>query len=208
MAWLQLAAAVIHLINRHGSSEFDFLDDEQVLRQADANRIENHVLSSPGVMCLTNRRLRWQYGDEYISYPLDAIIGIKLVNVLRVVPRGIEFEFVDGRKELFVVDERELWIAKILKAKAIFGEQETFERASDGTLLDAYKVSLRKTLSTHFNESELQTLCFDLSIDYENLEGNTKDEKARELVIYCQRNGLLPKLLLQCQQVRPNVVWL
>ena len=40
---------------------------------------------------------------------------------------------------------------------------------------------LRQTLSSRFNESELRTLCFDLKVDYDDLPGKAKSDKAREL---------------------------
>lgn len=66
---------------------------------------------------------------------------------------------------------------------------------------------LRHLVITHFNESELHDLCFDLSVDYENLAGNMKSDKARELINYCQRHDRIPRLLHMCRQLRPTVLW-
>lgn len=41
---------------------------------------------------------------------------------------------------------------------------------------------------------ELETLCFQLGVHYEDLQGETREAKARELVEYMQRNGRLPEL--------------
>lgn len=65
--------------------------------------------------------------------------------------------------------------------------------------------ALRVALTQSFNESELQTLCADLAIDYENLAGDTKADKARELVAYAQRHGRLPELLAYVRSERPSL---
>ena len=62
-------------------------------------------------------------------------------------------------------------------------------------------------LNQYFSRGELNTLAFDLGIDYQNIPGETKQERARELVLYCQRNGLLDGLLAEARRQRPHVDW-
>lgn len=64
-----------------------------------------------------------------------------------------------------------------------------------------------RLLNQHFSLEELKTLCFDLGIDYENLSGSGKAAKARELVLYLDRRGQLPKLISVGKRQRPNVQW-
>ncbi|MBE2223923.1 MAG: hypothetical protein IAF02_20450, partial [Anaerolineae bacterium] len=54
---------------------------------------------------------------------------------------------------------------------------------------------LRKTISQQFNLAEIRLLCADLGVDYENLSGDTRDEKALSLVEWAQRHGRLPALI-------------
>ena len=63
---------------------------------------------------------------------------------------------------------------------------------------------LRDFITRNFNDSELRDLCFDLDIEYENLGGDNKAAKARELVAYCQRHGRLTELEDTCRRLRPN----
>jgi hypothetical protein len=63
---------------------------------------------------------------------------------------------------------------------------------------------LRDILVAYFNDNELRDLCFDLGIDYENLGGDAKSGKARELVDYCRRYDRLPDLEAACRRLRPN----
>ena len=69
------------------------------------------------------------------------------------------------------------------------------------------RTELHKILITYFNESELRDLCFRLDIDYEELPGSTKSDKARELITYAERNGRYEELvrLVQPSRIPHNV---
>ena len=43
---------------------------------------------------------------------------------------------------------------------------------------------LRNILVTYFSENEIRTLCADLRVDYDDLPGATKTDKAREMIAY------------------------
>lgn len=62
-------------------------------------------------------------------------------------------------------------------------------------------------LRIHFSESELRDLCFHLRINYEDLPGQSRWDKTRELVTYCRRRQCLPELLAACRRLRPNAPW-
>jgi hypothetical protein len=66
---------------------------------------------------------------------------------------------------------------------------------------------LRENIGAFLSESELSTLCFDMNIDYENLPGEGKEAKAREVIAYCERSGRLEELRENCREIRPNVQW-
>ena len=71
----------------------------------------------------------------------------------------------------------------------------------------AYLTQIYELLMARFNESELQTLCFYLGIDYESLNGTAKPGKVRELVQYCDRAGRLGDLRERVKGERPLVDW-
>lgn len=62
-------------------------------------------------------------------------------------------------------------------------------------------------LTIYFNESELRTLCFDISINYEVLDPGNLEDKARSLIMYTQRHGLSKHLLATCMEKRQNLDW-
>jgi len=66
---------------------------------------------------------------------------------------------------------------------------------------------LRAKIETYFNLDEIVDLCYVLSIEYENLTGNTRTAKARELTDYCFRHGKLSLLVRTCENLRPHVEW-
>ena len=71
----------------------------------------------------------------------------------------------------------------------------------------SYLVRLREGLVKCFNEGELQSLCFDMQVDYDSLPGQGKENKARELVSYLQRRGRLSELVETCSKIRPHFPW-
>lgn len=68
-------------------------------------------------------------------------------------------------------------------------------------------VALRKVLDEHFNSNDLQSLAFDLGIDYENLRGTVTASKWIELINYMQRRNRLPELVEAVRRARPELDW-
>jgi hypothetical protein len=71
----------------------------------------------------------------------------------------------------------------------------------------AYLTHLRQLLTTHFDAEELRTLSLDLGVEYDNLRGEGRTNKARELVAYLERRGRIPRLVSACAQQRPHAPW-
>jgi hypothetical protein len=67
---------------------------------------------------------------------------------------------------------------------------------------------LRELLITHFDEGELRILCFDLGVDYDDLRGEGKAQKARDLIFYLERHNRIPELLKVGKQWRPDISWM
>jgi len=62
---------------------------------------------------------------------------------------------------------------------------------------------LRDALDDAYSDAELRDLCFELELDYEDLPGDGQAAKARELVLYCKRRGLLASLVACVMRDRP-----
>jgi hypothetical protein len=65
--------------------------------------------------------------------------------------------------------------------------------------------SIRKILEDKFSLDELQIICFDLSLEYENLKGDTKQMKVIEIISYCERYDRVSELLEMVQKARPGL---
>ena len=63
---------------------------------------------------------------------------------------------------------------------------------------------LFQVLSGYFSEGELRELCFELAIAYEDLPGEGRRDKARELVAYAGRHNRLGALERAVRQIRPH----
>jgi serine/threonine-protein kinase len=100
---------------------------------------------------------------------------------------GLEAEDVDNPRKRYVT------------MKAVIADLQ-WGRALD--LKDPEK--MRGFLTAHFNESELCDLCVSLRINYDDLPGQGRIAKARELVAYCERYGRNIDLIMTCHKLRPN----
>ena len=79
--------------------------------------------------------------------------------------------------------------------------QSSFDNSND------FQVAIYQLLEKHFDLSELRDLCFKLSIDFENLSGKNKRDKAREIVSYCQRHDLISDLRAILTELRSKIAW-
>lgn len=71
---------------------------------------------------------------------------------------------------------------------------------------------LLRVLNDLFNEEDLRDLCFDLrvqdpDVDYDNLPGRAKKDKARELIIFYSHRRRLAVLVAAIIDLRPNISW-
>ena len=68
------------------------------------------------------------------------------------------------------------------------------------------RVQLRELLKS-FSDNELRDVCFELRMDYEDLPGEGKSGKARELISYLDRCGRLAELVAVGKRLRPDIAW-
>lgn len=65
------------------------------------------------------------------------------------------------------------------------------------------RVSLRNVLAKHYNNDEISDVCFELGIDPEDIAGNSKSARVRELISYTERYGLYQELIKKLVLARP-----
>lgn len=69
---------------------------------------------------------------------------------------------------------------------------------------DPTPVELLSFIKEAFDWEELESLCFQLYIQFDDIAGQTREAKARELISYMQRVGRLPDLVAALARERPE----
>ncbi len=110
-----------------------------------------------------------------------------------------------------------LRLESILERLELIPESSTFHAGAEvntavlqesrADILLQNRTRLRELMVRYFSKVELETLCFDLGIDKDNLPNATKPELAQEIILYCERYGKLDKLLEICRKQRPHANW-
>jgi Effector-associated domain 7 len=67
------------------------------------------------------------------------------------------------------------------------------------------RTELFSVLNTYFDDQELRTLCFKLNVQYDDLPGEGEVAKARELVVWAERNSRLAEVEAEVRRERPNL---
>jgi hypothetical protein len=76
-------------------------------------------------------------------------------------------------------------------------------RTSDERLLS----TLRQILDTCFDGGDLQVLCFDLGVNYDNLPSDRRANEARGLIRYLECPGCIRDLVEVGKHLRPDILW-
>lgn len=76
----------------------------------------------------------------------------------------------------------------------------------DSGLLDQL-AGLVGLIKEHFSLEEIDELAYGIGIEPENLPGQTRSRRARELVEFARRQGTLPQLVGACMIARQQVIW-
>ncbi len=105
--------------------------------------------------------------------------------------------------------EREMMDFRLSMARVLAGLYETvheLEKRQKWALEPVEQMRhLRDCIVAHFDLGELRTMCFDLGISYDGLQGETLHDKAREMVLMLHRGGRVDELRDYCRDKRPFV---
>lgn len=75
------------------------------------------------------------------------------------------------------------------------------------TLTQAQRIELNQKMNETFSLSEIDGICYDLGINAEDIPGNNKSSKVRELIQYCERRDRVGELSASLQSIRPKEIW-
>lgn len=108
--------------------------------------------------------------------------------------------------------EREMMDFRTSMARVLSGLYETvhdleswqrWNQTQEPHEVDRLK-SMRDCIVDHFSMGEFKTMCFDLGISFDDLEGETITDLSRELVLLMNRLGRCPDVVLYCKEHRPG----
>jgi hypothetical protein len=71
----------------------------------------------------------------------------------------------------------------------------------------AVRAQLQHLLHKSFNLDELSVLAFRIGVTADDLRGETLAARVQELVLHCERRGMVNFLLEMCRNERPEVSW-
>jgi hypothetical protein len=155
--------------------------------------------------------------DKYMN-PRDNALGLVEVPLVTLVKEPEDlwarlFEFATGAyltEQKICQEVRYTFYPEYLKPAGL-GEIDVYAREyAEGPIDEIEEVdwsALRLLIGRGFSPDELRRLCFDLRLEYENIPGQTLDEKVRELLAYFDRRGQLAQLIEKCRQERPHLPW-
>ena len=72
---------------------------------------------------------------------------------------------------------------------------------------DNLLVTLYHRINDHFNEEEINNLAFEIGLEADQLPGDEKSSRARQLVEYAYRNYRLVELTRVARRARPEADW-
>jgi DNA-binding NarL/FixJ family response regulator len=190
---------------------------QRILEREDDMEIVGVVPTAPEVLQQVRDKnpdvvlldLKWYHDDQAMTAvisqlrrecPKTSIIGVTVYDHLMRPAKDA------GAKWVVTKDIGRDELLRLIRAAHATSLQETETTPEvESSLRELAK--LRQNLVDFFSEDELRTLCFDMGIDYETLPAAGKDSKARELVAYIERRGLVSKFTAICRNRRPNVSW-
>jgi hypothetical protein len=152
-----------------------------------------------------NARIAWDNG-RYVSF-LGRLIRFQGA-VLICLVNGLFDTEVETLKETFsslaIRPDLRRFVLDSLRYRAKLAK----EQAGDGSQNTKQGRQLRLILCEYFSRSEIADLCFDLGIDFDDLAGESKSDKARELIEYSKRYGFQSELVSACRDRRPKAPWI
>ena len=81
---------------------------------------------------------------------------------------------------------------------------------SSPDLIEPYRFDQKRLLlllDDTFSEEEIKEICFFLEVQYENLAGSGKRNKARELISFLRQRARVHELLNELRRRRPAILW-
>ncbi|KAA3663894.1 MAG: hypothetical protein DWQ04_08515 [Chloroflexi bacterium] len=190
-----------------------------------ARQLHNNVLAA-----LRQNPEQRVIADRYEQYPTEtaALLKLELVKLLNVQPELVEtLQALVVRYETAVSNTPPSTEATVTGSGTIVQGDSNTVIGAGATYIENSTVNLpqheanaedilgarpdlqqlRIQITEYFGLNDLQDLCWELGILYEDLGSNGLSAKVRELLGFCWRNGRISDLLDYCRKARPHLKW-
>lgn len=107
-------------------------------------------------------------------------------------------------RELLNDDQLQVRMAAAEAYRSLVQSQARLERAQQAEIPGKRRAELRSRIDKEFDWHDLRDLCFDLNIDYRDLEDEGPAGLSRELIAYCERRRRMDDLLEALSRARPD----
>jgi len=167
-----------------------------------------------------SKQITFEYGSSPITITFGDLFAHKGLKAIPVSRHFFEVDvaqssLLNGLINKFKQTYKKGWLKKYEKRLQEALVSKDYERAP-ATLdpTDAIKpkkeqlTNLRQILVERFSNGEIQDLCFDLGVRYDDLPGQGLNDKARELIAYLERHSRILELVRKGEQIRPDIRWL
>lgn len=195
-------AAYAHLNSALAAARGQERDRLQIMRQEFKQLLDKDDLARIGEL-YHNARIYWENG-RCVDF-LGRLVRFFTAVLYRQIQAtygdvtGREWEWQTFRTLAVTPDMRQL----LLQSLALQAGQAPAESAVDKALL----TSFTRFLEDAYNLEDLRALCFDLSIDDENIAGQTKSARILALIEYMRRRGQFNQLVSAATGRRPHNPW-
>ncbi len=159
------------------------------------------------------RRWHQQAGEALLSFyagRLDQVVEPLARHFLRADdPRGVAYglQAGDAARTVYANQQALDYYSRALALAERLQQTRPQPAPAQRAARRKHLVKLRRTLTDRFSEEELRTLCFDLGLDYDDLPGQAKADRARELVHHLDARRRVLELVQVGQRLRPDVSW-
>lgn len=212
--WRELITRLAKSLGYDAQTANSFEEVEEKLRQAETIGQPFSIVTIDALFKLGETNQEYYLGYEILRYIKSTYQNMPCILISGV--SAVGSKVLDLREE-YGLDyyipkmdlnpkELEMRVQKAIARAEQLQHMETHHTLPIGDVTSAIDLlALRDVLLQAFNESELRDICFSLRVDYEEIYGEGKRDKTRELILYLERRGRISELVEICRQLRPNL---
>lgn len=145
---------------------------------------------------------------NYLAWAVLILFGCNVLTVTAVVSSGVRGVWLWGYQYRDLERRYGELLAKYERGVATTrAAADTIESRIPDYQDHRYLVPLWRQLAGVFSEGELQDICFELGVEYENLAAASLKGRARELIEHLKNTSRVSELVVIAARERPGLDW-